>query len=835
MRYKPIKFFLFLLVSLLAGGILTNSILLPRYLEKNVLPSLGAKLSTSLSGKVNTLGLNKTSVDNLILGQDGNIALSIASIEADYTLTAILDKKIKRVGINGLRLNLGITEGKLVVPGINLDKIFGEKIPSGAPQPSSEIHLPVLVDSFQLSNGLISFWFENQRVFIPFDLQLNKIEGEDKNNLPVYRLGLRLFPYGEEIVFTGIIDLANNKTTINFSAGSLNLNYYAFLFGDEWKKINPGKAVINGRADMKLKPFELVAAEIDCRLESLSFKEAPVVFGQYQANTETAEPIRLLVRGKGQEWDVISHGSITKPIPAAVVLQSSLQVQNAGNMNGNGTFSVKSLDGSLNFSYADMVATVRENPELQGSFSFVLQQSGTWKADIEGAAPQKNFEILYAGKKLSAKYPSFTITGKGSGDGDQIDVLFAITDVHASDPDKTSIFLPSIELQGEFRQDGDATRKNHRNGDFIITIPEIEFKKETVAVSAAVSLAGKMFQSLRNRESLQLEGELSVNKAKGEEQGSGISFDSFTGTLPWQWPHAEEEKRGRLEITGIRWRDNELGSFEAEIQLRKSSYELEGGFNHTLPGGLLTKITGHAGIADPGLRARIAVYMATAPFATLHLGDFASSMSGSFLSGDLGLDGELELAVNSLNGYMNILLQNGRFEFPEKNLNIENIHLKFALPSLPDLRSAPAQKVNFDRITMGDLSLNKGKVVWRLESPDSIFIEEGAVDWVGGRMFANAVRISPNINEYIVTIFCDRLILSEILTQFGISGAEGEGTVSGRIPLHISKGSIRFEDGFLYSSPGKGGSVKVAAFELLSAGIPKNTPQFAQVDFAAEA
>ena len=49
------------------------------------------------------------------------------------------------------------------------------------------------------------------------------------------------------------------------------------------------------------------------------------------------------------------------------------------------------------------------------------------------------------------------------------------------------------------------------------------------------------------------------------------------------------------------------------------------------------------------------------------------------------------------------------------------------------------------------------------------------------------------------------------------------------------KDSIRFEDGFLFSSPGQGGSVKVAAFDVLAAGIPKNTPQFAQVDFAAEA
>jgi hypothetical protein len=157
------------------------------------------------------------------------------------------------------------------------------------------------------------------------------------------------------------------------------------------------------------------------------------------------------------------------------------------------------------------------------------------------------------------------------------------------------------------------------------------------------------------------------------------------------------------------------------------------------------------------------------------------------------------------------------------------------LPSLPDLRSAPAQKILFDKASVGDLTFEHGKVIWQLESPDSIFIEEGVVSWAGGRIFTNAVRISPDRKEFVVPIFCDRLRLTEILNQFGVSNAEGEGTVSGRIPLLVGKDTIRFEDGFLYSSPGQGGSVKVTALDMLSAGIPRNTPQFAQVDFAAEA
>jgi hypothetical protein len=184
---------------------------------------------------------------------------------------------------------------------------------------------------------------------------------------------------------------------------------------------------------------------------------------------------------------------------------------------------------------------------------------------------------------------------------------------------------------------------------------------------------------------------------------------------------------------------------------------------------------------------------------------------------------------------MQVQLQNGIFEFPEKSYTINGIGLSMLMPSLPDLRTAPAQTLHFSEATIGNLAFNNGKLIWQLESTESIFLEEGVVQWAGGRVFTSAVRISPEMKGFVVPLFCDRLSLTEILQQFGVQNAAGEGTVSGRIPLELGKGAIRFEDGFLYSSPGHGGSVKVAAFDLLAEGIPKNTPQFAQVDFAAEA
>ena len=325
-----------------------------------------------------------------------------------------------------------------------------------------------------------------------------------------------------------------------------------------------------------------------------------------------------------------------------------------------------------------------------------------------------------------------------------------------------------------------------------------------------------------------------MNKAKAEEQESRVNIDSLEGRIPWQWSLTDRETAGWINIKGIKWKNKDLGSFESTVRLKNMAYLLDGRFTHSLLNGLVTNITGQAG-GDSEYQASLAIQMDATPFSSLHLGKIDPALNNSYLDGELGLDGSLKVDAKGLRGSMRLILQNGRLEFPEKKYVLDNINLTLLMPSLPDLRSAPAQKILFDKASVGDLTFEHGKVVWQLESPDSIFIEEGVVSWAGGRIFTNAVRISSDRKEFVVPIFCDRLRLTEILNQFGVSNAEGEGTVSGRIPLLVGKDTIRFEDGFLYSSPGQGGSVKVTALDLLSAGIPRNTPQFAQVDFAAEA
>jgi hypothetical protein len=264
-------------------------------------------------------------------------------------------------------------------------------------------------------------------------------------------------------------------------------------------------------------------------------------------------------------------------------------------------------------------------------------------------------------------------------------------------------------------------------------------------------------------------------------------------------------------------------------------YFLNGTYSSRLLQGVDPVISGRALINGYDSQGELSLQTAGASFASLDLGIMAPSLENSFLSGEISLDTSLSFDWRGVNGILQARLQNGTYELPDKNYRVNDIDLRLHMPSLPTLHTAPAQTLSFGEANLGNLVFSSGNVVWQVESPPSLFLEEGVLQWAGGRVFTNSVRLSFGAGETDIPIICDRLRLAEILRQLGLADAEGKGTVNGRIPLRFADNSIIIDDGFLYSSPGQGGSIKVAALDLLSANIPQNTPKFTQVDFAAEA
>ena len=117
MKWKPLVFVLLLLLFLLGAGFFAHTLFLPRYIEKKILPDLGRQLSSSLAGRVYSIGFAAADLGDIILGDMRDPAVSIGSIHADYSLSALLAKKLGQVKINGFVLHLEIAQWQDNLPG----------------------------------------------------------------------------------------------------------------------------------------------------------------------------------------------------------------------------------------------------------------------------------------------------------------------------------------------------------------------------------------------------------------------------------------------------------------------------------------------------------------------------------------------------------------------------------------------------------------------------------------------------------------------------------------------------------------------------------------------
>lgn len=170
-----------------------------------------------------------------------------------------------------------------------------------------------------------------------------------------------------------------------------------------------------------------------------------------------------------------------------------------------------------------------------------------------------------------------------------------------------------------------------------------------------------------------------------------------------------------------------------------------------------------------------------------------------------------------------------------KDLLINGITARFLSDDLFTMQTRPGQLVKIDSIRGAKIVVTDLSLAYTVESFNSLLIEKIGFAWCGGRVTTESMRIEPEKDEYSLTLFCDRLKLSEILRQLGSFQAKGEGALNGRIPISFSKGNFSFDRGFLFSTPGGGGNISVRGAETLLSGIPAGTAEYTQIDLAREA
>ena len=198
-------------------------------------------------------------------------------------------------------------------------------------------------------------------------------------------------------------------------------------------------------------------------------------------------------------------------------------------------------------------------------------------------------------------------------------------------------------------------------------------------------------------------------------------------------------------------------------------------------------------------------------------------------------EGNLVIGKEGFNAAARSTISNGELRHRKNKIAIEAIQMDLLIPHLAQMRSAPGQKLKFARASLGEMNLENGEIDFQIESTQSVLVEKSHFIWCDGKVDAPAIRFTSGIEDYNLILYCDRLNLAKVLQQFGAASVKAEGHLNGRIPLRYQNGKLSFTDGFLFTTPGESGKIRMTDAEILTAGIPPDTPQYVQMELARKA
>ena len=199
------------------------------------------------------------------------------------------------------------------------------------------------------------------------------------------------------------------------------------------------------------------------------------------------------------------------------------------------------------------------------------------------------------------------------------------------------------------------------------------------------------------------------------------------------------------------------------------------------------------------------------------------------------LKGKMTYHDHKLRSSMTLNLAHGTLQMDEDDLVVKGINSDIYFNNLFLPETSPGQIMVIDSIKKNKIKIDDTEIRFTIGQGKYLLVENIKFKWCKGLVSTEAIRFPEESGQYALSLYCDRLELTQLLKQMDAFDARGFGSLSGRIPVVYSNGSIKFDNGFLFSTPGKGGKIIIKNSERITSGIPMDTPQFSQLDLAGEA
>lgn len=521
---------------------------------------------------------------------------------------------------------------------------------------------------------------------------------------------------------------------------------------------------------------------------------------------------------------------------------NTLHVQNSpGNVPLTIEFRKKQDDIHMKFSRFCMVSPVPIELSMENTTGCKLHISPD-KMDVQGKilanihkeltntnshswlklANSESLPFLFKGRKRGSLW-YFSLNSPGSGSPLR---FYRQTDKVSFHPKSISIHGKGKGSQGITRFTMNMSDMYYNSDDMHIDIPSLLISGNSSIDSGQVP-ATKAFAKITDAECTM--GSLRVGKIDAK--------------IPFQWPYPavemdkikfENEPKRYCTIGEIKYSDMDVGRISAIPYQDGLNILFSGQHTDFLPD-FRVNFSGMAGINNEGGFVSKVDFKASdsGKAANIDLGKFFPQLAGTFFEGNLDINGNCTSIGNTITSRGFIAMHNATIEAPEKKMILEGIDINLSIPDLYKFRSDPGQVLEFKRFAWGDIEMNEGEVEFQIESLSSLFLKKTSFFWCRGHVYTHGLQIKSAKRELDIICYCDRLKLSTLLKQFNLARVEGEGTVNGRIPISYKNGKIKVLDGFLYSTPGEGGTINFSTDTLVPGA--SGVQQSIQMQIAQEA
>ncbi|MBW1839726.1 MAG: YdbH domain-containing protein, partial [Deltaproteobacteria bacterium] len=771
---------------------------------------------------VRRIGLTGADLGTLQIGDRKTSALSVASVQIDYSPQVIFTNYIHRIVLSGIELRCEYSNGELIIPGFDIQTFFAS--------PTQGIQFGGL----EIRNAVLMCLWEGTLLRLPVELLIVS----ENTEMASYYCTFRIFPDNREIVFTASFDSKERKILLKGNADSFPLERLTLLNPVILGLSLAGEVSLKGNADLALEPFTFSSASASCEFNNACITYNGMKVLSAHTTKQADLPFRIAIKKAGSNnWKIsLSSLPVVSPLPLQVSdTNLSLHImQDVIKCSGNSTIRVDPSKGEPITSLE-----VLEPIYLKGNFTTTIEKNGAWDFNFTTAAadvpsPQlQTCKLGFSNTRITSKSPEITIAAQGQDVEGSAHFTLRTYDTNVT-TQTVPLTIPSVSLNGDLRFSPTGGGKSVVAFDCSLHHTDLTVSSANILLPT-ISFVGKAEQCEGSE--TYLSGTANFTNASVRYPALHAQANGINGTIPFQWPWRNPGSQGSISVKDLQWEHLNLGSLVGTIVQQEFNLLFAGQYMSSLIPNLTFTFTGTAGYSS-AQGFRTAFDFKLPPYKTpseIDLGKFLPSLKGVIFSGELALDGDWVYGNTGMQSSLRSQLNNAKIILKEEDLTIEGLNLALHMPDVFAMRTAPRQLISFERASLGTLKIDNGEIEFQTESPTSLLIEKSGFHWCEGTVSTQAFRISPGVEDYNLILFCDRLKLAMILEQFGAAQAAGEGTVNGKIPLKFNNGQLSFGDGFLFSTPGYGGTLHLTGTEMLTAGIPANTPQFAQIELAREA